>query len=122
MTVGVHGGFFQLAAGLIQKLLGLRRVIAELVFVCILRCVDLVKRLSNVVLSVGKVRMPGGIYVRGGPLGKGHAHEGQAENKHEHRKKYMVFRFIVSLLFFSEKTMWDQERFGWARAQMLRAR
>lgn len=46
-----------------------------------LRCIDLVKRLDNVLLSIGQVGMTGGINVRCGPLGEGQAHENQGRTQ-----------------------------------------
>src|ERR1700757_582615 len=81
MMIGVFGGFFQFAAGLIEQLLGFLCVPAQFVLVRLLRFLDFFSRLEDMVLSLGEVRMPGGVNICFRPLGKGHSYKRQASHE-----------------------------------------
>src|ERR1700741_1031130 len=71
MMIGVFGGFFQFAAGLIEQLLGFLCVPAQFVLVRLLRFLDFFSRLEGIVLSLGVLRLPGGGQYLFRAVGKG---------------------------------------------------
>jgi hypothetical protein len=79
--IGIFGGFFQFAAGLIEELLGFLRVTAQFVLVGLLRFIDFFSSLEDMVLDLGEVWVPGRVNICFRPLGRGHSDKRQADRE-----------------------------------------
>jgi hypothetical protein len=83
-------GLLEFTAGLIEELLGFLRMAAQLIVVRSLRFVDFLKRLQDMVLGFGEVRMPSRVNVRLRPLSKAHADQGQANDRYRDEAQSVV--------------------------------
>jgi hypothetical protein len=96
-------GLLEFTAGLIEELLGFLRMAAQLIGVRSLRFVDFLKRLQDMVLGFGEVRMPSRVNVRLRPLSKAHADQGQANDRYRDEAQSVVFHGSLSLSLWKKK-------------------
>src|ERR1700751_1106021 len=91
VVVGVFRGFLEFVGGLVEQLLGLFGVAAQLVFVGFLRFVNFFDGLPDVVLSLGQIGMLGRVNISFRALRKGYADESQTNRKSDRQIETFLF-------------------------------